>query len=137
MGRTRPISVGWANPAHYPNGLVTVPKHSNQPLSAAECELIHVLHANETDDEDKRRRRRGSERLPAVTSWRCCWRRRHGGDGGGGTVAGCFPSLSLLCVFVFRFLLCFFLSLLCLLSSLLSLFSLFPPFFFFPLPLFL
>ena len=81
-----------------------MPKHSNQPLSAAERELIHVLHANKTDDEDKRRRRRGGERLPAVTSWRCYWRRRrHDGDGGGGTVARCFPSLSPLCVFCFSF----------------------------------
>ena len=46
MGRTRPISVGWAADP-LPNGLVTVPKHSNEPSSAAE----RVLHADKKNRE--------------------------------------------------------------------------------------
>ena len=70
MGRTRPISVGWANPAHYQNGLVTVPKHSNQPSFS--CKR-------------KKGRRAIGERDGATRDylrWRCrwcCWRWRHGG----------------------------------------------------------
>ena len=47
MGRTRPISVGWDNPAHYQMGWLLCLSTVTSPPSAAERELLHVLHANE------------------------------------------------------------------------------------------
>ena len=78
MGRSRPISVGWANPAHYQMGWLLCLSTVISPPSAAERELIHVLHANEGGW-----RANGGDRAARdYLRWR-----RGGAAGGVGTVA--------------------------------------------------
>ena len=90
MGRTRPKCMGWADgPAQAQTGWLLCISIVTSPSLFAERELIHVLHEGATNV-NKTRQRRGNGM--ADLRWR-----RGGAAGGGGTVAGGFPSLSLLC----------------------------------------
>ena len=137
MGRTRPKCMGWAGQARTQTGWLLCISTVTNPSLFAERELIHVLHEGAVNI-NKGRQRRGNGM--AYLRWR-----RGGAAGGEGTVAGGFPSLSLLCFcsllcrFSFFFFFSFFLSVSLLsLPSVVQSFSFSPSllFFFLPFPCF-